>query len=135
MFDLLESIEYSIFPDLFHKCAVFGKDGYYNYLFAALEYPNMIVVVTIFALCVEGMLRPFNKTDEYEADAIGMDLMKKAVYNPTAALWFEEFCLAQFQYPKEGTWLEKVSNFFSTHPLPRNRLEENRKTLKNMETS
>jgi predicted Zn-dependent protease len=64
-----------------------------------------------------GVLLPYSRTQEYEADKIGLILMAKAGYDPAAALDFWQRMLAyrkdKFQMPQ----------FLSTHPNDENRIK------------
>jgi len=72
-----------------------------------------------------------SRSHEYEADKYGMYMMEQAGYNPKAAVWLQEFFQEKFKSPK--TWIGKIQEFFSTHPMTANRLEENKKTLQAIE--
>ncbi len=60
------------------------------------------------------ILLPFSRTQEYEADRVGLILMAKAGYDPHAALTFWDAFAKQ-----PGT---KPPEFLSTHPASENRL-------------
>ena len=62
-----------------------------------------------------GLLLPYSRTQEYEADHIGLILMAMAGYDPHAALSFWE---KMAQQSKGKTSIE----FLSTHPLDKNRI-------------
>jgi predicted Zn-dependent protease len=64
-----------------------------------------------------GILLPYSRTQEYEADRIGLILMAKAGYNPDEALDFWKRMSAK---EKGG----KLPQFLSTHPTNDNRLQE-----------
>ncbi|HBG45746.1 MAG TPA: peptidase M48 family protein [Deltaproteobacteria bacterium] len=63
-----------------------------------------------------GLLLPYSRKHELEADRIGLILMAKAGYNPQAAIDFWERMLAR----DKGT---KPPQFLSTHPSDRHRIE------------
>ncbi|HCE43946.1 MAG TPA: peptidase M48 family protein [Lentisphaeria bacterium] len=64
-----------------------------------------------------GVMLPFSRTHEYEADKLGLVYMSKAGYNPAAAITFwQKFG----QVSSTGT----VGEFFSTHPMSEKRIEE-----------
>lgn len=69
-----------------------------------------------------GVILPYSRTQEYEADRIGMILMAKAGYRPEAAisLW-EKFGKLSQTGP--------LSEFLSTHPMSSKRIEEMRNIL------
>ncbi|HHD82300.1 MAG TPA: M48 family peptidase [Campylobacterales bacterium] len=62
-----------------------------------------------------GFMLPHSRTQEYEADQIGLVLSAKAGYNPRAALSFWEKFSNSGQTPPE---------YLSTHPAPTNRISE-----------
>ncbi len=66
-----------------------------------------------------GVLLPYSREHEYEADRIGMILMAKAGYDPSSAIVFWE------KFGGSGGGLE----FLSTHPLSENRIEQMRGIL------
>ncbi len=70
-----------------------------------------------------GVLLPYSRAQEYEADKIGLILMAKAGYDPAAALDFWQRMLNEkkdrFQMPQ----------FLSTHPTDENRLKAMRDYL------
>ena len=64
-----------------------------------------------------GVMLPYSRTHEYEADKLGLVYMAKAGYNPNAAITFwQKFG----QLSQTGT----VGEFFSTHPMSEKRIEE-----------
>ena len=60
-----------------------------------------------------GIMLPHSRTQEYEADQIGIEIMIKAGYNPRAALSFWE------KFSKAG---KTPPEYLSTHPAPQNRI-------------
>jgi predicted Zn-dependent protease len=69
-----------------------------------------------------GVMLPYSRTHEYEADKLGLVYMAKAGYNPNAAISFwQKFG----QLSQTGT----VTEFFSTHPMSEKRVEEMRAYL------
>jgi predicted Zn-dependent protease len=64
-----------------------------------------------------GLLLPYSRTQEYEADHIGLILMAKAGYDPAQALEFWKRMMAK---DKGG----KMPQFLSTHPKDANRVRE-----------
>ena len=67
-----------------------------------------------------GVILPHSRTQEYEADYIGLVLAAKAGYNPQAALKFWEKFSKSGQTPPE---------YLSTHPAPTNRISKIRSLL------
>ena len=67
-----------------------------------------------------GVMLPHSRTQEYEADHIGLVLAAKAGYNPQAALRFWE------KFAKDG---RTPPEYLSTHPAPTNRISEIRALL------
>lgn len=66
------------------------------------------------ALVNELIFFPYTQSQEYEADALGLELMKKAGYNPKAALTFWSKFLKERALKPE---------YCSTHPSTKHRLE------------
>ncbi len=67
-----------------------------------------------------GIILPFSRSHELEADKAGIMLMQKAGYNPKAALSFWE---------KMSQGNNNTSDFFSTHPSNSKRIQEIQKIL------
>ena len=67
-----------------------------------------------------GIMLPHSRTQEYEADHIGLVLAAQAGYNPQAALSFWE------KFSKDG---KSAPEYLSTHPAPANRIEQIRSLL------
>ena len=63
-----------------------------------------------------GVMLPFSRSNEYEADLIGLILMAKAGYNPKAAVHF----WTRFSKGKKATWIGTVT---STHPCDADRIQ------------
>lgn len=73
--------------------------------------------LTAFGLGTQvGLLLPYSRTQEYEADRIGLILTARSGYDPRAAIPFWERMKAQ----GEGAFLE----FLSTHPATSKRIEK-----------
>ena len=64
---------------------------------------------------VYGLTLPFSRTNEAEADQIGLTYMARAGYDPNEAVRFWR----RFADAKEG---QKVPEFLSTHPTDKRRL-------------
>lgn len=69
-----------------------------------------------------GIDLPYSRTQEYEADHIGLFLMSKAGYNPETAITFWK------DFAKESNY-GPVKEFFVTHPMGEKRIEELEKLL------
>jgi predicted Zn-dependent protease len=79
------------------------------------------VVMEAFGAGTElGIMLPHSRTQEYEADRIGLVLMAKAGYNPQSALTFWE------KFSKSG---ETPPEYLSSHPAPANRISTIKKLL------
>jgi len=70
-----------------------------------------------------GVLMPYSRTQEYEADQIGLILMGRAGYDPRAALDFWQRMMTR-QNPQA-----RPPEFLSTHPSDANRIEAMRQFL------
>jgi predicted Zn-dependent protease len=69
-----------------------------------------------------GVRLPFSRTNEYEADHIGLILMARAGFDPAAAITFWQ------KFGKTGS-TGTIAEWLSTHPNSGNRIEELRKML------
>jgi predicted Zn-dependent protease len=69
-----------------------------------------------------GIDLPYSRTQEYEADHIGIIIMAKAGYDPKTAIIFWN------NFSKESNY-GPVKEFFTTHPMGEKRLEELKKLL------
>jgi len=77
---------------------------------------NTAMVMQAFGIGTQlGIMLPHSRTQEYEADYIGLVLMAKAGYNPNSALTFWE------KFAKSG---ETPPEYLSTHPAPANRIKK-----------
>ena len=82
---------------------------------------NTAAVMQAFGIGTQlGVMLPHSRTQEYEADHIGLVLMAKAGYNPNAALSFWD------KFSKSG---RTPPEYLSTHPAPRNRIETIKKLI------
>lgn len=73
-----------------------------------------------------GIMLPYSRSHEYEADEIGIHLMKKAGYNIHEAVSF-------WQNMKKAKNGKTPSEFFSTHPSDEHRIEKISKIIKELE--
>lgn len=64
-----------------------------------------------------GVMLPFSRSNEYEADRIGLVLMARAGYNPQAAIQF----WTRFSRGKQASFLDTLT---STHPCDADRIAE-----------
>ena len=64
-----------------------------------------------------GVILPYSRAQEYEADHIGLILMSKAGYDPKSAVSFWEKYANQ---RNQGV----LQEFFATHPMGKKRLDE-----------
>lgn len=69
-----------------------------------------------------GVILPFSRAQEYEADYIGLILMAKAGYDPREAPKF-------FQRMMEGKKRKSPPTFLSTHPSDKDRIERLRELI------
>ncbi len=73
-----------------------------------------------------GVLYPYSRKFEYEADQLGLYLMYKACYNPYEAIRFWE----KMMHLSSG----KVPEFLSTHPSDEHRIEALRRYIQTLRT-
>jgi len=77
---------------------------------------NTAAVMKAFGIGTQlGIMLPYSRTQEYEADHIGLVLAAKAGYNPQEALTFWE------KFAKDG---QTPPEYLSTHPAPTNRISK-----------
>ena len=69
-----------------------------------------------------GVMLPFSRSNEYEADLIGLILMAKAGYDPKCAIDF----WTRFSAGKSVSWTEKIT---STHPCDADRIQNFRDNM------
>ncbi len=82
---------------------------------------NTAMVMQAFGIGSQlGIMLPHSRTQEYEADHIGLVLSAKAGYNPQSALTFWE------KFAKSG---RTAPEYLSTHPAPANRIAKIRALL------
>jgi len=82
---------------------------------------NTAMVMNAFGIGTQlGVMLPHSRTQEYEADHIGLVLAAKSGYNPQAALNFWE------KFSKDG---QTPPEYLSTHPAPANRIQKIRSLL------
>jgi len=62
-----------------------------------------------------GLVLPYSRLHEKEADRIGLILMARAGYDPGAAIWF-------WQRMNEAHTGSQIPEFLSTHPVPQTRI-------------
>lgn len=86
--------------------------------FIGLDANNQSVFNMVYGLSTNlGILLPYSRLHEKEADQIGMLLLAKAGYNPQAAISFWE----RFSQFNSGA---KTPEFFSTHPAEETRIND-----------
>lgn len=84
---------------------------------ATLGDDSDLIAQQIYEIAAEyGVMKPFSRSNEYEADEIGLLLMAKAGYNPKAAVEF----WSRFT---EGKSTGTLSGLMSTHPRDEDRIE------------
>jgi len=82
---------------------------------------NTAMVMQAFGIGTQlGIMLPHSRTQEYEADYIGLVLMAKAGYDPNSALTFWE------KFAKSGG---TPPEYLSTHPAPTNRIKKLKKLI------
>jgi len=82
---------------------------------------NTAMVMQAFGIGTQlGVMLPHSRTQEYEADHIGLVLMAQAGFNPRSALTFWE------KFSKDG---KTPPEYLSTHPVPQHRIAKLRSLL------
>ena len=79
---------------------------------------------TMESLLQMGLFRPRSREQEFEADAIGVDLCARAGFGPPAAGSLRVFQCFDEMARRQGSpsgGVEKLFSFMSTHPTPRDR--------------
>ncbi|HHO42613.1 MAG TPA: M48 family peptidase [Epsilonproteobacteria bacterium] len=85
---------------------------------------NTSAILQAFGMASQlGVILPYSRVQEYEADRIGLVLAAKAGYNPSAALTFWQKFI---QADKSG---QRQPEYFSTHPDPANRIAKIKELL------
>lgn len=80
------------------------------------------IFLTVFSVgTTVGVLLPYSRTHEYEADRLGLIFMAMAGYNPESAI---EFWTRMSEIPGA-----RPPQFLSTHPSDKNRIENLKKVL------
>jgi predicted Zn-dependent protease len=85
--------------------------------FGDVQIPPDLLVALGASAAELGIVRPFSRTQELEADALGLDYMAEAGYEPTAAI---EFWRRMQQRSGDGA----PPDFLATHPSSARRIEE-----------
>jgi predicted Zn-dependent protease len=75
-----------------------------------------------------GIVRPFSRTQELEADALGLEYMAQAGYDPTQAIAF-------WQRMQQLTGDGGAPHFLATHPSNARRIEELLEQLPELENA
>jgi beta-barrel assembly-enhancing protease len=68
----------------------------------------------------------YGRADELESDRYGMVYMKRAGYDPSAAVSLQELFVRKFQAGTEQDWM---TGLFASHPPSQERVDANRRTL------
>jgi predicted Zn-dependent protease len=74
-----------------------------------------------------GIVRPFSRTQELEADALGLDYMAEAGYDPNAAI-------AYWRRMQQAAGNGGQPDFLATHPSSERRIEELLERLPELES-
>jgi predicted Zn-dependent protease len=86
------------------------------------------LLVTLGASAAElGIVRPFSRTQELEADALGLDYMAEAGYDPNAAIAF-------WRRMQQAAGNGGQPDFLATHPSSERRIEELLERLPELES-
>ena len=85
--------------------------------FGDVQIPPDLLVALGASAAELGLVRPFSRTQELEADALGLDYMAQAGYEPTAAI---DFWRRMQQLSGDGG----QPDFLATHPSSARRIEE-----------
>ena len=83
-----------------------------------------------------------SRSHELESDRYGMRMIRdfsklqRHDFNqnsPTAAIWLQEFFKKHHSHDTKSNFLNRVINYFSTHPSPEERLEANKQTWQDLQ--
>ena len=95
--------------------------------FGDVQIPPDLLVALGASAAELGIVRPFSRTQELEADALGLDYMAQAGYEPTAAI---AFWRRMQQLSGDGG----PPDFLATHPSSARRIEELLERLPELES-
>ncbi len=95
--------------------------------FGDVQIPPDLLVALGASAAELGIVRPFSRTQELEADALGLDYMAQAGYEPTAAI---AFWRRMQQIAGDGG----QPDFLATHPSSARRIEELLERLPELES-
>jgi hypothetical protein len=76
----------------------------------------------------------YSRSQEFEADRYGMIMMKKAGYNPKAAIWAQHF-LKDYEATYGIRWMDWIDRLFWDHPTSAKRIKANEITLAELENA
>ena len=74
----------------------------------------------------------YSRSQEFEADRYGMIMMKKAGYDPKAAIWVQLF-LKDYEATYGIRWMDRIDRLFWGHPTSEERIKANKVTLAELE--
>lgn len=77
-----------------------------------------------------------SRSHELESDRYGMLMLRSSyIYPPEAAVWLQHYFKKHHSHDTGNTLLNRIINYFSSHPSPEERLEANKQTLKDLQRS
>jgi predicted Zn-dependent protease len=75
-----------------------------------------------------------SRSHELESDRYGMRMLQDTgVFPPEAAVWLQHYFNKHHSQDTGNTLLNRIINYFSSHPSPKERLEANKQTLKDLQ--
>lgn len=75
-----------------------------------------------------------SRSHELESDRYGMQMLRNTcIYPPEAAVWLQHYFNKHHSHDTGNSLLNRIINYFSSHPSPKERLEANKQTLKDLD--
>lgn len=110
--------------------------GYYYFGLTevVLEF-GLAAVVGVCSFIITSIELGYSRSYELEADRFSIKLMNDCGLKPQAAVFLMSYFNAYHDDTIGYPWFDRVVHFLSSHPTPADRLEANKKTLREMNIS